>query len=127
MLTLSARPARILIINTFNCFHERFPRLPMVQITNDFSIDSLLKYCIMLTMADTALANIIPSMRTVIISRTLTDTIIISSSTSPDPSHAAATMAQLLKMREILMEITDERPRTRMATPRLAPELMPRT
>ncbi len=99
----------------------------MVHITNDFSMDSLLKYCIMLTMADTALANIIPSMRTVIISLTLTETIIISSSTSPDPSHAAATMAQLLNKREILTEITDERPRTRMATPRLAPELMPRT
>jgi hypothetical protein len=85
----------------------------------------LLKYCIIITIADIPLDNIIPRIRTVIISFTLEDITIIRNITAPAPAQAAATRIQLPRPARLSGVIIDEKPRITKATPRLAPELIP--
>ena len=88
---------------------------------------SLLKYCMIITIAEIPLESIIPRMRTVITSFTLEDIIIINNITAPAPTHEAATRIQLPNPLILSGEIFGEKPKMTKATPRLAPELIPST
>jgi hypothetical protein len=81
----------------------------------------------MLTIAEMPLDSIIPSMSTVSISLTFTEMNIISIITAPAPSHEAPTSAQLPRPERYPEFKEEEKPSITNATPRLAPELMPRT
>ena len=75
-------------------------------------------------MADVAMPNIIPKISMVIISRMRIDTATISSKISMEPINAARTTP--ICPNQNPKPIADE-PSTAIATPKLAPELMPST
>ena len=78
-------------------------------------------------MAEIPLESIIPRIRMVIMSFTFEEMIMINSITAPAPTHDAATRIQLPKPFKLSGEIFREKPKITKATPRLAPELIPRT
>ena len=80
-----------------------------------------------MTIADIPLESIIPSIRIVIISFTFDEMTIINIITAPAPAHEAATRIQLPNPLILSGVICEEKPRITNATPRLAPELIPRT
>ena len=55
------------------------------------------------------------------------ETINIRNNIKPDPIHAAVTIAQLPIFRIFDVKIRDEKPNIKIATPRLAPALIPNT
>ena len=103
------------------------PKLPSVQITNDFSSVSLPKYCRILTTDEIAAPIIIPRIRIVIISRTFEETRRTSNNIAAAPIQAAIISAQLPSIPDKFSVKNDGNPITTKATPRLAPELIPRT
>ncbi len=111
----------------YNCEVVTPDKLPIVHIIKVFKRLSLLKYCRILTNAPVAEANIIPRIKIVITSFTLTDTAIISKITNAEPNQAEITIAhELIEKNKIEVE-TPEKPITKRATPKLAPELIPKT
>jgi len=112
---------------TFNCEEVRLPRLPIVHMIYVLSMVSLLKYCIILTTAEIPLASMIPRIRTVIIFFTRDEMTMTSIITDPAPTQEAAAIAQFPKPLILSGARFDENPSITNATPRLAPELSPRT
>lgn len=81
----------------------------------------------MVTIAEIPLDSMMPRISIVSISFTLDEITIISSITAPAPTHDAATRIQLPKPFILSGDIFREKPKITKATPRLAPELIPRT
>ncbi len=87
------------------------------------------KYCRTLTTAEVMLPSIIPIMSNEAVSRTLGEMDTIINITANEPIHAATIMPQLEETPSPLMiaYVSSPPPSENMATPRLAPVLMPRT
>jgi hypothetical protein len=103
------------------------PKLPIVQIINAFNSDSLLKYCIILTMAVTAPVKRMPNISIVIISFTRVDTYSTSNNTMNEPAQATSARGQDPEKLKMPAARRGEKPITKIATPRLAPALIPNT
>ena len=109
--TATERPSRV------SCGKVTSPSDPIVQMTNVFRDSSWLKYCKICTTAPTPDENIIPRIRITIMFFIRRPTAVITINTAAAPTHAAPAMP-----------IEEPTPAsTTSATPRLAPELMPRT
>jgi hypothetical protein len=78
-------------------------------------------------MAEMPLESIIPIIRIVITSLIRDERIITIKMTTPAPAHAAAARIQLPSELTDCIEIPEANPRITKATPRLAPELIPKT
>jgi hypothetical protein len=79
------------------------------------------------TIASNPLESIIPIINIVMISLTLADRDIIRIITAPAPIHEAAMRIQFPRPLRLSTDMLEWNPRIIIATPRLAPELIPRT
>lgn len=115
--TANSSPANTDGTRIRSCPEVTSPKAPIVQMTKAFSDSSLLRYCNIYTTAPTPDENIMPRIRITMMSFIRCPTAVITSNTTAAPTHAAPAMP-----------IDEPIPAsTTSATPRLAPELMPRT
>jgi len=115
--TANSSPANTDGTRIRSCPEVTSPKAPIVQMTKAFSDSSLLRYCNICTTAPTPDENIMPRIRITMMSFIRCPTAVITSNTTAAPTHAAPAMP-----------IDEPIPAsTTSATPRLAPELMPRT
>ena len=105
----------------------RLPKLPNVQKTYCCKFSALLKYANTLIIAAVKLPNINPIMRIDMVFFTFFATIITAPSTKKAPRLAANARPKLENAIPAILPEKIETPKTNMATPKLAPELIPNT
>ena len=124
--TASIKPAITIGTRTYSCSIVTVATEPMVQTTNDLSDSSVPIYWRMPTTAEIAEDSIIPTISITLIFRILRDNNITRSSISAEPIHAIPVMPNILSHDDVAMPSIGAAS-VKSATPRLAPELMPRT
>lgn len=114
-------------IKRLSSFHVTAVKLPIPQRINRFSDSLSLKYSRTVTNALVALPIISPTIRSVAISLTRQETDNTINKTKNEPNVAASTILQLLIGLSGKNDATHPVASTKIATPKLAPELIPNT